>query len=178
MCERAAKDKFYDKKQLCCRCDNGDGKWRTDRCWLHEGEMGPDKDFAGMIRGPSKFQGGGDGTRRGSPGKRRGSPGRRGSDRGGQNSPQEEFKKSDMNGDGKLERWEVQDSMKRSGQPTEMGDVLFDAADMNKDGSVNFNEFMEVNNKMKSNPAMAMMMGMDRDRNGKIDSKEFESMMR
>jgi hypothetical protein len=83
MCEEAAKNKFSDRKQLCCRCDNGDGRMRTDRCWLHEGEMGPDKDFAGMIRGPSKFQGGGDGTRRGSPGKRRGSPGRGGGGPGG-----------------------------------------------------------------------------------------------
>ena len=26
--------RFNDQKDLCCRCDRGDGKEMTDRCWL------------------------------------------------------------------------------------------------------------------------------------------------
>lgn len=40
---------------LCCRCDFGDGMDKTDRCWLHEGMMGPDKDWAFMVQGYSEW---------------------------------------------------------------------------------------------------------------------------
>jgi len=43
--------------KLCCRCDNGDDFNYTDRCWLHEGEMEPDKDYAFMVNGESEYQG-------------------------------------------------------------------------------------------------------------------------
>ena len=44
---------------LCCRCDRGDGMMMTDRCWLQEGGMEPDKDFAFMVRGdPGMGRGG------------------------------------------------------------------------------------------------------------------------
>ena len=50
MCFEKAKSGGYPGDMpLCCRCDRGDGEKMTDRCWLQEGGMEPDKDFAFMV---------------------------------------------------------------------------------------------------------------------------------
>ena len=89
----------FDEKDLCCRCDRGDGKEMTDRCWLQEGGMEPDKDFAFMVRGDPGMEGG------------------RGGHGGPPPNPDELFQKYDNNQDGYMSFDEFQMGLAAEGIP-------------------------------------------------------------
>jgi len=87
----------FKERDLCCRCDNGDGVM-TDRCWLQAGGMEDDKDFAFMVRGEmGNKMGRGDGPDRN----------RRGDGPGNGPDPREAMKMADADYNGELNRDEL-----------------------------------------------------------------------
>jgi hypothetical protein len=151
----------FDEKDLCCRCDRGDGIEMTEKCWLQRGGMEPDKDFAFMVRGdPGMPMDGG-----------------RGRGRGSQN-PEEMFMKYDMNGDGFMSMDEFMMGSRSEGAPMP-DDILMDIFNRNMDDptliGLNMDQFRNAMRDFEDPDMQAQMMWrmMDQDGDGLASFDDF-----